>query len=205
MTQVPVAVALFYGGPIAMHVFQQDAAVSGVSWRVHLCLTHSALRPCACGPRRHCMLDALASLLFASRTPKSAAVCAAGADIHAWDAARPVAIHLELCHHEGRPDRAPPGGTSTVHQIKWSRQKLHKPTCAAPGAEVRIGGIRTAAAAPRDISIASITIVIVNLACQNYELEASACGPCRLEALMSTPVAMMSGTACGQPAFTDTG
>ncbi|CAK0774062.1 hypothetical protein CVIRNUC_004130 [Coccomyxa viridis] len=27
---VPVAVALFYGGPIAMHVFQQDAAVSGL-------------------------------------------------------------------------------------------------------------------------------------------------------------------------------
>ena len=41
MIQVPVAVALFYGGPIAMHVFQQDAAVSGVSWGLHPCLTSS--------------------------------------------------------------------------------------------------------------------------------------------------------------------
>ena len=132
MMQVPVAVALFYGGPIAMHVFQQDAAVSGVSWGRHPCLTHSALRPCACGPRRHCMLDALASLIFVSRTSKSAVLGAAGADIHARDAARPVAVHLELRHHEGRPDRAPPGGTTVEHQIMWSRQRSHKLTHAAP-------------------------------------------------------------------------
>lgn len=34
--QVPVAVALFYGGPIAMHVFKQDAVVSAVSSCPHV-------------------------------------------------------------------------------------------------------------------------------------------------------------------------
>ena len=166
MMQVPVAVALFYGGPIAMHVFQQDAAVSRVSWAPLPCLTHSAWWAHACGLWRHCMLDALVGPSKVGRTPNSAMLCAVGADVHAWDAARSVAIHLELRHHEGMCDRVCQGGTSLEHQVRWSWQRSHKHTCSAPGAESRISRISTAAAAPCKISIAGISTVTVNLASQ---------------------------------------
>ena len=56
--QVPVFLALFYGGSIAMHVFKQDAAVSAVScclaW--FLCVSHRALCDTRLLPHCHACL-----------------------------------------------------------------------------------------------------------------------------------------------------
>jgi hypothetical protein len=99
-----MAIALYFGDSIAIHVFQQDLEVAKARPTAHflchgspLCAFIGILSPISARDGFICVLTMLLSVCLSSYS-NAAAACGR---VHTWYDPRTVAIHLELCYDEG--------------------------------------------------------------------------------------------------------